>query len=207
MDAEKAAEELKVIRQLMERPVRYSTQSGLGAILAGCAALAGLAADFYFSQRYRSHRHTAMWINIGVWAGVFVTAFASVTLLTHLRERARGMPFWSAVKMRILRTILPPFVAGVGLTLAIVFRWYYGVGANEWGLIPAVWMLFYGAALWQVGEFAVREVRVLGVAFILAGLVDAAFGQGPPTRYLALGATFGGFHLIYGAIVWIRHGG
>lgn len=214
MDAEKAAEQLKVIRQLMERPIRYSTQSGVSAILAGCAALGGLAADFYFSQRYWNQPHTAMWVNMAVWAAVFVAAFAAATILTHLRERACGMPFWSAIKMRILRAILPPFVAGVGLTLAIVSRWYADVGPNQWGLVPAVWMLFYGLALWQVGEFGIREVRLLGAAFLAAGLVTAALfqytvpGTEPGTApYWTLGVTFGGFHLIYGAIVWVRHGG
>ena len=205
MDAERAGEELKVIRQLMERPVRYSTQSGLAGIIAGCAALAGLAADWHISGRFAHDAEMAMWINMGVWAGVFVVAFLAVTVLTRLRERAVGMPFWSPVKARILRTILPAFVAGAGMTLIIVFDWHRTGDGSQWALIPPVWMLFYGVALWQLGEFAVGEIRALGTAFILAGLAAAALGQSYP--YLALGVTFGGFHLVYGAIVWMRHGG
>ena len=212
MDAEKASAELKVIRQLMERPVRYSTQSGLAGIIAGLAALAGVFADAAVCGACRPV--AAMWINVAVWAGVFLVAFAGVTVLTRLRERARGMPFWSAAKTRILRAILPPFVAGVGLTAAVMYRWYGGIGPNQWGLIPPIWMLFYGVALWQVGEFAVGEVRLLGTAFIAAGLLAGAFfqytipGTEPGTAgYWTLGITFGGFHLIYGAVVWIRHGG
>jgi hypothetical protein len=48
-------------------------------------------------------------------------------------------------------------------------------------------------------------VRVLGAVFLLAGLASAAWFQYWP--YEALGATFGGFHLIYGVVVWIRYGG
>ncbi|KPK84728.1 MAG: hypothetical protein AMJ81_04865, partial [Phycisphaerae bacterium SM23_33] len=66
-------------------------------------------------------------------------------------------------------------------------------------------MLFYGVALWQVGEFSVREARVLGAAFILAGLAAGAFLQ--PYPYLTLGVSFGGFHIAYGAVVWMRYGG
>jgi hypothetical protein len=203
MDADRAARELKVIRQLMERPIRYSTMSGLSGIVAGCAALAGLAADWYFWRRHAAV--DAMWINMGVWAGVFLVAFAGVAILTRLRERGRGMPFWSSVKRRILLTILPPFLAGAGLTAGIVYRWYFDVGPNQWGLIPSLWMLFYGVALWQVGAFSAPEVRILGTAFLAAGLVTAPLYQTHP--YWALGVTFGGFHIVYGLAVWIRHGG
>jgi len=82
-----------------------------------------------------------------------------------------------------------PFVAGVGLTLAIMYRWYNGIGPNQWGLIPAIWMLFYGIALWQLGEFSPREVRFLGAAFILigCGVVFACF-RSVPWRWVSLGA-------------------
>ena len=212
MDAEKAAEQLSVIRQLMERPVRYSTQSGLSGILAGIAALLGMWIDSTVSSAYPFE--TAIWINSAVWTGMFLAAFGSVTVLTYLRERRRAMPFWSPLKMKILRTIALPFIAGVGLTIAIMHRRYVGDGPNQWGLIPAIWMTFYGVALWQVGEFAVVELRIMGVAFVLAGIVAAIKFQAdipglePGTAmYWTLGITFGGFHIIYGIIVWIRHGG
>jgi len=203
MDTEKAAEELRVIRQLMERPVRCSTMSGLSGILAGCAALAGVLADWHVSRTYSPYR--AVKINMAVWAGVFAVAFVAAIVLTRLREVKRGMPSWSRVKRRILVTILPPFVAGVGLTAAIAYRWWIGQGPNMWGLIPAVWMLFYGLALWQVGLFSPVEVRLLGVLFLLAGLATAALFHSHP--YWSLGVTFGGFHIVYGVVVWIRHGG
>jgi len=206
MNADKAALELKVIRQLMERPVRYSTMSGLSGILAGLAALGGLAADHAISSAWQGrHRAVAMKLNIFVWAGVFVVAFAGAVICTRLRERRQNMPFWSAIKKKILLTILPPFVAGVGLTLIIVYRTHAGWGPNEWGLIPPIWMLCYGLALWQVGLLSPVEVRLLGAAFLVAGLATALWLQ--PHPYWSLGVTLGGFHLVYGLAVWIRHGG
>jgi len=206
MDTSKANRDLKVIRELMERPIRYSTMSGLSGILAGCAALAGLAADLYCWSNLAPKR--ALVANMFVWGGVFVAALTATSILTRFRERKQGMPFWSPIKRRILLTILPPFVAAIGLTFAIVYRYMHTGGLDSvWQgyLIPAVWMLFYGVALWQLGAFSPVEVRVLGATFIAAGLVTAAFGQWYP--YWAMGVTFGGFHIIYGIIVWIRHGG
>ena len=204
MDTSKASEELKVIRELMERPIKYSTQSGLAGIIAGLAALGGLGFDIYNSLCAKTLVE-AIWWNMLVWLGVLVVAIAGVLIMTRIREKKRGMPLWSNVKTRILRTILPPFVAGVGLTFAIIYQWYRTGDDFQWYLIPAIWMLFYGVACWQVGEFSVPEIRVLGIAFILAGLCTAMFFQTRP--YMALGITFGGFHLIYGTIVSLRHGG
>jgi FtsH-binding integral membrane protein len=205
MDPEKAAEELKVIRQLMERPVRYSTQSGLSGVLAGTAALAGVAVDYAASSHLPPRQ--AFWINLVTWGTVFLVALAAVCVCTRLRERKQGMPLWSSLKARILRTIAPPFVLGMGLTLAIVFRRYFGHGPNQWGMVAAIWMAFYGLALWQMGEFSVPEVRQLGAAFMLAAVPAAAFFQPYPWPYLTLGVTFGGFHIVYGVVVWVRHGG
>ncbi len=205
MNANKAAQELKVIRQLMERPVRYSTMSGLSGILAGLAAFGGLAADWAISGAWQDKPHTAMKINVLVWAGVLAVAFAGTVICTRLRELRQNMPFWSGVKKRILLTILPPFVAGVGLTLIVVYRWHVGWEPNEWGLIPPIWMLFYGLALWQVGLLSPVEVRLLGAAFLACGLAAALWFQ--PHPYWSLGVTFGGFHIVYGLAVWVRHGG
>ncbi len=203
MNPDKAAAELKIIRQLMERPIRYSAMSGLSGVLAGAAALAGLALDWHIS-RTRSEVE-AFWFNLVVWGCVFLAAFASATLLTHLRERRQHVPFWTQMKWRILRTILPPFVGGAGLTAIIALRWYAGIGPNQWGLIPAIWMLFYGVACWQVAEFSIVELRLMSVAFIVLGLLSAGFFQNSP--YVMLGVSFGGVHVAYGIAVWARYGG
>ena len=215
MDSEKAAAELKIIRQMMERPIRFSAMSGLSGIFAGCVTLAGLVTDALICEHW-GVGSTTMWINLCVWAGVFLVALTGTLGLTRIRELRQGMPLWSPIKKKILRTILAPFVAGAGLTLVIVFRWHANEPPNEWGLIAPVWMLFYGVACWQVGEFSIRELRFMGAAFVLAGLLTAAFWQASipalnlPTGtapYLTLGATFGGFHVVYGVIVRIRYGG
>ncbi|MCD4822965.1 MAG: hypothetical protein K8S55_00015 [Phycisphaerae bacterium] len=203
-DRDKAAEDLKVIRELMERPVKYSTQSGLAGIIAGMATLCGLAVDRY-NWLHTTFADEAVLRNTFVWTGVFIMATVGVLIATRQRERKQNMPLWSGVKSRILRTILPPFLAGICLSAATIYQWYAYGNTQQGFLIPAIWMLFHGVACWQVGEFSVPEIRILGVVFLIAGIVTAAFFQAHP--YWALGITFGGFHIVYGVIVWIRHGG
>ena len=215
MNTEKAATELKAIRQLMERPIRFSSMSGLAAIQAGGWASLGLAADWLIFGALSGAKE-AMLAGVAVWAGVFVLSLLGVLVLTRRRERQQGMPSWSPVKRRILATILPPFVAAVGVTTIIGLRYIHAettgaasaeltwlVGPGQ--LIPAIWMLFYGVTLWQLGQFSPIDVKVLGLAFIAAGLVTASLWQGH--WYWTMGVAFGGSHLVYGVIVCIRHGG
>ncbi|MBI5722988.1 MAG: hypothetical protein HZA50_03440 [Planctomycetes bacterium] len=203
MEPDRAAAELKVLRQLMERPIRFSTMSGLSGIFAGIAALAGCAAGWHISGRFSPQ--SSMAVHMLVWAGVFVAAFVAAVVLTRIREIRRGMPLWSKIKGRILLTILPPFVIAAGLTATLVVGAAGQPDAEQWGLIPAIWMAFYGLTLWQIGDYAPPEVRLLGAAFLAGSLLSAAWGQQNP--YWSLGLTFGGLHIVYGLIVWIRHGG
>jgi hypothetical protein len=205
MDAERATRELAALRKIMERPVRYSTQSGLAGIWAGAIALLGLWLDNYLVDRYGNDPTHCAKLSLLAWAGVFTVTLLGVLGLTRLRERRAAMPLWSQIKKRILLSIALPWLAGIGVTLIIVGRWYVGMGPNQWGLIPPLWMLFHGIACWQVGEFSIRELRWMGLAFVVAGLVVAAGFQSCP--YWSLGLTFGGLHLLYGIIVTIRHGG
>jgi hypothetical protein len=201
MDTQKASQELGIIRELMERPVRYSTMSGAAGVFAGVIALVGLWIDDCVWRSMPPREATLA--EIGVWAGVFLIALAGVIVLTRLRERRKGLPFWNVARWRVLRSLVPPFIAGVGLTLAILVRWSQGL-EDYWGMIPPVWMVCYGLACWQISEFSLGELRYLGAAFIVSSIVAVFVPEWP---YQALGVTFGGYHLVYGVVVWIRHGG
>ncbi len=204
MDAQKAAQELATIRDLMERPVQLSVMSGAAGVFAAAVALAGLIADGVIWRSMPARQATV--VEVLLWGGVFVAALAGALLLTRRRERKMDLPFWSAARKRELRAAGAPFCVGVALTLAIIAQWFLHGSQmwSLWGLIPPIWMACYGLACWQVSEFGPGELRVMAVAF-MASAVAAVFFPGYP--YLILGVTFGGYHLVYGVVVWIRHGG
>jgi hypothetical protein len=201
MDTQRASRELAVIRELMERPVRYSTMSGAAGVFAGATALVGVWADDFVWRSLPLRQ--AMLMEVVVWGAVFLVALAGAIVLTRLRERKMGLPFWTYARKRVLRSIAPPFLAFLGLTLAILARWYMGLD-DFWGMIPPIWMACYGLACCQVSEFSLGELRVLGAAFILSAVVAVFLPEQP---YATLGITFGGYHIIYGVVVWVRHGG
>jgi hypothetical protein len=133
-----------------------------------------------------------------VWLAVFVLAVGLDLLISWRRTRELGRNFWTRTTRQTGLAILPAFLLG-GLA-----TWVLAAG-QRYGEIPAAWMLFYGLAAWSIGLFSIAEVKLLGVAFIAAGVVGHFYFLPHPVA--ALAATFGGIHLVYGVVVWARHGG
>ena len=72
------------------------------------------------------------------------------------------------------------------------------------------WVLHYGLALLAIREFAPRSMVWLGAAFVITGLAGFACSIPIQSAYQAvnrlgasglMAATFGGFHLLYGAAI------
>jgi hypothetical protein len=72
-------------------------------------------------------------------------------------------------------------------------------------LLPAVWLLLYGAGITSGGAFSVRVVPVMGMAFLALGSVATLAPAGLADLLLALG--FGGFHIAFGWVIARRYGG
>ena len=208
MENEKALEELKVIRALMERPIRYSTLSGKSAVLAGLAAVAGTAADWAVaSSAPREDAAAALLASGAIWLGVLAVAATGTILLAWQRDKRQGLPFWTGIKRRILATVLPVFAAGLALTAGIVLHGLSHPESDVWDLLVPTWMLFYGVALWQLGLLSEPPVRVLAAAFLAAGLACGLIPALLDNPTPVMGATFGGFHIVYGLYVWRHYGG
>ena len=65
--------------------------------------------------------------------------------------------------------------------------------------IAPVWMLLYGTGVYTAGLFSIRAPRLLGLAFLLAGIA-ALFGF-PDYGVISVGASFGLLHVVFGAYV------
>jgi len=94
--------------------------------------------------------------------------------------------------------VIPPLVAGAVLTGALL-----RVGLMD--LLPGTWLLLYGTSVVTGGSYSVRPVPIMGGAFMLAGvcalLTPATWGD----AWMALG--FGGLHIVFGIVIWRKHGG
>lgn len=194
-DATEAKENLRIIRDLMERSTKYSTFSGPSGVIAGLASIGGCAATRSLSAR----QLTAPEFREGfllAWCLVIFVAVGADYVLTKRRAARVGKYIVSRLGKQMIIAAAPGLGAGAALTLFFV----------QSGAIPAVypvWMLCYGVAVCAVGLFSQREVSILGAAFLIAGAVTL---RAPQYGLAMVAATFGGFHILYG-IAMTRKGG
>lgn len=178
-----ARRDLERIRELMDRAKDFKHLPPEGAFLAGLFALAGAWA----TQRIGEGRLATLG---AVWLAVFLAAAGGQLWATWRAVRRDGASLRSPLTDQILNTLWPPLLAAAGLTFALAGE------SPAW--IPPVWMLCYGVAGVAVGNYARGAVRGLGFAFLVAGL--ACLVRPFPPAW-SLGATFGGFHLVYGLVL------
>lgn len=186
---ERALDNLRFIRETMERSGTFTAVSGKGGVAMGCVGLtaAALAA---------AQPTPARWFVVWMAAAVLGSVAATVSLF--LKARAMGAPLESGMGRKFLLGLAPPILAGALLTVAMA-------RPSTIGLLPAVWLLLYGAGVVTGGAFSVRAVPFMGALFIILGA--AALVLRHPWSDLLLGAGFGGLHLVFGAWIWRHHGG
>jgi len=182
-------DDLRFIRDTMERSSAFTAVSGWGQVILGITALAAA----WFAARQLS---AFAWLR--VWLGEGVLAVTIALLSIVWKANRRGLPVFSGPGRKVAFGLLPPLIAGAFLTFAL-FR----TGMHS--ALPATWLLLYGAGIITGGAFSVPAVPVMGVCFMVLGglavLGPAAWGTG----FLAAG--FGGLHLLFGYLIARRHGG
>ena len=194
-----AEENLRVIRDLMERSTRYSTFSGLSGICAGLVSILGcLVQEFWVLSRPAAGQSTAFIAN---WSTVVILAIGIDYLLTKRRAPLVGKTINSRLGRQMILASFPGLFTGALISLFLLQH-----GMMDY--IYPFWMLAYGISVSAVGLFSQREVGRLGAAFLAAGAIT--FGLAALTPH-AIGlvmtaVSFGGFHILYGLTV-ARRGG
>jgi hypothetical protein len=199
-DPQAAIRDLGAIRRIVEASGRFTILSGAAAVVAGGSATVGalLTHRVLTAAGGVSMAGRAVLVQLAeIWLGVFIVAAAATLLGTLRRSRLEDRAILPRLIGRIAFGLVPSFVVAAALTLALISR-----GAVD--LVAPLWILSYGAAAVTAGLFSVRSVQVLGACFLAAGLVSLLWLPHLPA--LTLGVTFGGFHVIYGGIVWRSHG-
>jgi hypothetical protein len=181
-------EDLKFIRQTMERSSSFTAVSGWGQVLVGASALLATS----LARRQSTQKWLLIWI---VEAAVACTiAFISIYRKAH----SKGLPLTSGPGKKFAVSFLPPALAGLVLTIVLT-------KAGLFQFLPGTWLLLYGAGVVTGGAFSVAIVPVMGSCFMLAGaaafVAPAAWGDG----FMAAG--FGGLHILFGTLIARKHGG
>jgi hypothetical protein len=186
---DRAIENLRFIRDTMERAQAFTGVPGWGGVGMGVTAL---LAAWLASRQPSVDRWLLTWLAEG-WLAFAIGGVAMV------RKAASGeTSLTSKTGRRFVLAYAPPIIVGGILTVAL-----YQVGLT--GMLPGVWLLLYGAAVVTGGALSVRVVPVMGACFLLFGSVALFAPPAWGNALMALG--FGAVHIGFGLWIARRYGG
>jgi hypothetical protein len=186
-----AVNNIRFIRDTMERAGSFTSIPGWGGLAVGVTALATAAV----AQPYTSLR-PVQWLSIWLGCAVIASGIGWTTMV--LKGKRSGVSLTNSVARRFFAAYFAPMIAGAAVTYAL---WR----DDSYRAMPALWLLLYGAAFVSSGAFSLRVIPVMGACFMALGVVAAflplAFAN------LLLGAGFGGLHIIFGIVIARNYGG
>lgn len=184
-----AMDNLRFIRETMERAGAFTAVPGWGGLVMGITALIATAIA---SRQDTVEGWLATWFGEGMFA-IGLGALA----VKHKAESAH-ISLISAPARKFALSFAPPLIVGALLTI-VLYR------ANLAGAIPGMWLLLYGTGVVTGGAFSVRIVPVMGLCFMALGAIALFCPSNWGSAFL--GAGFGGLHIIFGIIIARRFGG
>ena len=205
--ANEATEQLRAIRALMERSTIYRAISAPAALFAGLLSLA--VCGWLWTLRDPKDAPAPIGF-MTIWLGVLLVVSAVNTWLLYRNARQRGEAFVSAGMKHALRALMPPLIAGFGMTLLQATETDKMQSRDCYADMAANWILFYGLALLATGSFAPRSMQALGGGFFAFGVltwlpsVRWYFDRQYPAAVIFMASSFGLLHIVYAACVWIQ---
>jgi len=184
-----AMDNLRFIRETMERAGSFTAVPGWGGFAIGVSALVAAAIAW---RQITLETWLATWLVEGIFA------IALGALAMKRKADSAQVPLLSAPTRKFALSFAPPLLVGALLTI-VLYR------AGLAGAIPGTWLLLYGTGVVTGGAFSVRVVPVMGLCFMLIGAVALFCPLSWGTAFLAVG--FGGLHLVFGLIIAWRYGG
>ena len=143
---DRAIDNLRYIRETMERAGAFTAVPGWGQVAVGVTALAAalLAA-----------RQPSVELWLATWLGEAIVALVIGGGTMVRKAYAVNDPILSGPGRRFWLGFIPPMAVGGLLTIAL-YR------AGQWHALPGVWLLLYGTGFVTGGAFSVRIVPVMG---------------------------------------------
>ena len=182
-------ENLRFIRETMERAGAFTAVPGWGGVAMGGVAL---LAAFFASQQPSQE----LWMRVWLVAAIVSVLIAAVSMT--LKAHRAGEAVLSGAGRKFALAYLPPVIAAALLTAALA-------RADAVELLPGLWLLLYGAGIVAGGTFSVRLIPVMGACFMFCGVVALVAPASWGNPMMAFG--FGGLHVIFGGIIAWRYGG
>ncbi|ADR23740.1 hypothetical protein MATR_24040 [Marivirga tractuosa] len=204
MNQEKYLQDIREIREMMDRSGRFISLSGISGVVAGIIALVSAFIAYhyiYLDTDYTSFK--VVYLSAETIRDIFLLALAtlilsigSVIILTHRTSKKKAQKLWNKHAKLLLMNLAIPLVSGGLVCLILILNGYMGV-------IAPLTLIFYGLALVNASKYTLHDIQSLGIAQIVLGLIGLYFiGYG----LLLWAAGFGILHIIYGIRMHLKYG-
>lgn len=198
---DKNLQALKDIQEMMAKSSRFISLSGLSGIAAGiCAMIGAFFANKAIKPYYRNYdlnsvpselRNELILIAILVFIAALVSAF----LFTMRKSKKDNTPIWGTTSMRLLWNTFLPMGIGAVLILKLISQ-------NDFHLVAPACLLFYGLGLINGSKYTLNEIKYLGYAQLILGLLNLWL---PFYGLYFWTIGFGILHIVYGFIMWNKY--
>lgn len=197
-------QDLKEIRQMMERSTKFLSLSGLSGISAGIVALIAAFISLqmqpevivYDTEAPNSQFHTEyIWSLVYLGLVTIVTALAIGFYFTWRKAKLKQGRIWNKTSKRLLISLCIPMLAGGFVILSLLLNKVYWI-------IPELTLVFYGLTLINAAQHTYRDVFYLGLSELILGIV-ALFITGYSLLFWSFG--FGVLHIVYGISMHLKY--
>lgn len=194
--------DLADIRSMMERSTKFLSLSGWAGICAGVYALLGALFVYHqlgFNPTQLSYTEAALPFNsatvIYTAIVVLLLAVSTAAYLSFRKAGKNGEKAWNPTSRRMLLATSVPLLAGG--VLILIFA-HHGL----FGLLAPLTMIFYGIALYNGSHFTYHDIRYLGLAQLVLGLMGCLLIS---WGLLLWAFGFGFLHIGYGFYMYLRY--
>ena len=195
----KQTEDIRAIREMMERSTKFLSLSGMAGVVAGIAALAGAAFAWFYllcdPAATGYNRFQEAMILLADAALVLTVSLGAGLWLARRKARRNGQKLLNGVTYRTLYAMAVPLVAGGVFCLVYLLR-------GDVRIVISATLIFYGLALVAASRYTYGEIHYLGLTEIILGLAAALFDRGG-IIFWALG--FGVCHIAYGLAMYLKY--
>lgn len=195
----KQVDDIRAIREMMEKSSKFLSLSGLSGIIAGVTALAGAAfAWFYLSGEVSFGGINKFPYELVLLADALIVLVISVSFglfFSWKKMKKNNQPILTKVLWRTFYNLAVPLATGGIFCFILLVK-------GELGMVMAGTLVFYGLALVNVSKYTYEEIHYLGLIEIGLGLVTAVF---PKYQILFWALGFGVCHILYGFIMYRKY--
>jgi len=188
-------EDIKAIREMMEKSSKFTSINGLSLVLAGFFAFAGgwYARHLQKVHKYETDALILPWLGIALV--ILVLAVGTISIFSYCKAKKNNQPLFNSVTRRASYNLLVPLAVGGLFSLLMLLR-------GNIAIVAPLTLIFYGLALINTSKFTFSEIHILGICQVILGLLATVFLYNGMIFWII---GFGTFHIIFGLKMYVKY--